>query len=525
VRRLLERIAGFIPSFVALTLPITSLPIASDSFILPRASIVIAGACLGTGLALLAERRPALGALRWPLAAAGAAALLAFAFSVSWPLSIAGSYTRYETLPMRLAYIGLAVSAVWLLRTNLHRDLVGAAFVIGTTVVAFKAWLQWFMHVPFRPDGDLGNANLLAALIVMAVPIAIDRGRRGSFLTGAWATAIVILLAGLIVTTSRSGALGLVSGCAAWLTLSVPTRARLPVGVLSGAALLGTVAFVLWSPLRALNDDPPELRLNLWADGLKMIAGRPLTGWGEDTTGLAFGQFLSRDYAGLVTFDRVHSGVLEIAATQGILGLAALGWVLVVLARQGWRGRSEPGVAGLVGALVGFSVWVFFNFDWAPATGAFWLLAGTLWSASLPRSPGEVAPREAPGRRGATVWQPAAALVLVFAAIVFAVFPVLADVWYVHGRADLAVRIDPLQAQYHWALGQGLAARGDIAGGAGELRRAADLGETEPALYVELGDREAQLGRRDEARRAYERALRVDPFYAPAKQRLTALGS
>jgi hypothetical protein len=280
------------------------------------------------------------------------------------------------------------------------------------------------------------------------------------------------------------------------------------------------------SPLRALNDDPPELRLNLWADGLKMIAARPLTGWGEDTTGLAFGQFLSRDYAGLVTFDRVHSGVLEIAATQGILGLAALGWVLVVLARQAWRGRSEPGVAGLVGALVGFSVWVFFNFDWAPATGAFWLLAGTLWSASLPRSPGEVAPSQSDRAGGGpAVSQSLLAAALAVVATVFAVFPVLADVWYVHGRADLAVRIDPLQAQYHWALGQGLAARGDIAGGAGELRRAADLGETEPALYVELGDREAQLGRPDEARRAYERALRVDPFYAPAKQRLTALGS
>jgi O-antigen ligase len=526
MRHLLERIGGFIPSLVALTLPVTVLPNASDSYILPRASIVIAGACLGVGLAFLGPRRTGLGALRWPLVAAAGAALLAFAFSVSWALSTAGSYTRYESLPMRVAYIGLAVSAVWLLRTERQRELVGAAFVLGITVAAFKAWLQWFGHAPFRPDGDLGNANLLAALIVMAVPIAIDRGRRGTYLTGAWATAIVILLAGLVVTTSRSGALGLVAGCVAWLMLSVPARARLPVGAISGAALLGAVSFVLFSPLRALNDDPPELRLNLWADGLKMIAARPLTGWGEDTTGLAFGQFLSRDYAGLVTFDRVHSGVLEIAATQGILGLAALAWVLVVLARQGWRGRLGPGVPGLAGALVGYSVWVFFNFDWAPATGAFWLLAGTLWSASLPRSPGEVAPaRSAQAGGGGWIWQPALAVVLALATIPLAVFPVLADVWYVHGRADLAVRVDPLQAQYHWALGQGLVARGDLAGGVAELQRAADLGETEPALYVELGDREAQLGRRDEARRAYERALQVDPFYTPAKQRLRALGT
>ena len=122
------------------------------------------------------------------------------------------------------------------------------------------------------------------------------------------------------------------------------------------------------------------------------------------------------------------------------------------------------------------------------------------------------------------ILQPVLAVVLALATIPLAVFPVLADVWYLRGRADLAVQIDPLQAQYHWSLGQGLVARHDLAAGAAELQRAADLGETEPSLYVELGDRLAQLGRRDDARRAYQRALQVDPFYTPAKQRLRTLG-
>src|SRR5438093_1393407 len=251
VKHLLERIGGFVPSLVALTLPLVSLPIASDSYILPRASIVIAGACLGIGLALLISAGPSLGAWRLPLLAAAGAAMLAFVFSISWPLSLIGSFTRYESLPMSLSYLGLAASAAFIL---------------------------------------------------------------------------------------------------------------------------------VWPPLRGLNQDPPELRVHLYQDALRMIAARPVSGWGEDTTGLAFGQFLSRDYAGLVTFDRVHSGVLEIAATQGLLGLAALTWVIVVLARGMRCGRSRPGAPGLAGALVGYSVWVFFNFDWAPATGAFWLLAGTCWS-------------------------------------------------------------------------------------------------------------------------------------------------
>src|SRR5207249_5163773 len=101
---------------------------------------------------------------------------------------------------------------------------------------------------------------------------------------------------------------------------------------------------------------------------------------------------------------------------------------------------------------------------------------------------------------------------LVLAAIAFAVLPILADVWYLKGRADLSVKVDPLQAQYHWALGA-----------IEELRRAAALGETEPGFYVTLGDRELQLGNRAKAQSAYQRALEIDPYYTPATQRLAAL--
>lgn len=514
MKHLLERFGGYLPAAVALALPIVFIPTASDSYILPRASLVIAGACLGVGVSLLAPGGPSLGTLRWPLLAAASAAVLAFITSISLPLSLAGSYTRYESLPTRLAYMGTLASSVWLLRTPRQRDWLVAGFVAGTSIACFKAWLQWIFHAPFRPDGDLGNANLLAALAVMAVPLAVDRARRGTYFAAAWAAAIVVIVAGLFVTTSRSGGLGLIAGCLALLAFAVPRRFGLAVAGAATAAVVGALLVMLASPLRVLNNDPPELRLHLWGDGLRMIAARPFTGWGEDTTGLAFGRFLSQDYASLVTFDRIHSGPLDVAAMQGVLGLGALAWVLFMVFRAAWKHRSEPGVAGLSAALVGFSVWVLFNFDWSPATGAFWLLAGTLWSAaaSLPRLPGKVAPREAPGRMRANLWQPGLAVVLALAAIIFAVFPVLADVWYLKGRSDLAVRADPLQAQYHWALGS-------IA----ELRQAAALGETEPGFYVTLGDRELQLGNRDRARSAYERALEIDPYYSPAADRLAAL--
>src|ERR1700730_3520955 len=111
MRLVLGRLGVYLPAGVGLALPTLFIPTVEDSFILPRASTVIAGACLGVGLALLTPRRPSLGNLRWPLIGACGAAILAFVFSISWPLSLAGSYTRYESLPLRLAYLGLFAPA------------------------------------------------------------------------------------------------------------------------------------------------------------------------------------------------------------------------------------------------------------------------------------------------------------------------------------------------------------------------------------------------------------------------------
>jgi O-antigen ligase len=506
VARLLDRLSGYFPAALATALPILFLPIAADSYVLPRAALVVGGACLGLGLALVAGRSTGLGQLRWPVIASVAAAVVAFIFSISWPLSLAGSYARYESLPMRLSYLGLLVSAVWLARERLQRDWLVAGFVFGTCVASLEGVQQWAGHVAFRPDGNLGNANLLAALVAMAFPLAIQRTLRRDAFVLFWAAAVVVLIAGWWVTTSRSGAFAMLAGGLALAVLAA--RGRLVIGV-AGASLwvlaLGMVA-MLASPLRALNNDPPDLRLHLWGDGLRLIAARPLTGWGEDATGLSFGHFLSSDYASLVTFDRVHNGPLDLAATQGLVGLVALAWVLAVVIRAAWRQRLDADVAALAAALVGYSVWVFFNFDWAPVTGPFWLLAGTLWGAAgPPHSRGE-APRS---RRGISA---AIAVLLVFAGVVFAVFPVLADVWYLRGRSDLAVRVDPFQAQYHWAIGT-----------LPELQRAADLGETTPDLYVQLGDAELRAGDRMAARRAYQRALEIDPYFTPASQRLAAM--
>ncbi|MEP6751739.1 MAG: O-antigen ligase family protein [Candidatus Dormiibacterota bacterium] len=536
LRRLLERLGGFLPAAIALALPTVFIPFAVDSYILPRASIVLAGAGLGCGLALLVPAGPGLGRLRLPLIAAAAAAMLAFAFSVSWPVSLEGSYTRYESLPIRLAYLGLLAAPVWLLRDHTSRERVITAFVIGTSIASLQALGQELLllnhAIDYRPDGNLGNANLLGALLAMAVPLALARGLRAPRFGVLWWVALTLMAGALVATTSRSGALGALAGCLAVVVFMLRGRTALIGGAVAFAVVVAALMLIVFTPLRFLNDDPGPARLHLWPDAIHMIAARPLTGWGEDATGRVYGRFLSGDWAPSV--DRAHSGPLDIAATQGVLGLAALAWVLLSLFRGLWRGRSAESVGPLAAACIGYSVWVVFNFDWAPATGAFWLLAGTAWSAARahPASPTSDSARLGPtaalgsvdSARLAPTVRYLGATVLAVAVLWLAIAPVLADIWYYESRSDLSVVVDPLQGKYHWSLGQDLVAIGSTSRGLDQMKLAARLGESDPQLYVDTGDAEQALGRSAEARAAYRMALVIDPFYRPAKERLAGKG-
>lgn len=528
MRPLLERLGGFLPAAIALALPTVFIPIAVDSYILPRAAIVIAGAGLGAAIALLLRKGPGLGPLRVPMVAAAASAVLAFAFSVSWPVSLMGSYTRYESLPIRLSYLGLLAMAVWLLRDQRSRDRVIPAFVLGTFVASVQALGQQLLlskHlIDYRPDGNLGNANLLGALLAMAIPLAVYRGLRGSRFLAAWWTAVVVMACALVATTSRSGGLAALAGCLALVVFSLKGRWALG-GAVAALALTGIALMVIvLSPLRLLNDDPGPARLHLWPDAIHMIAARPLTGWGEDATGLVYGQFLSGDWSPEV--DRAHSGPLDIAATEGLVGLAALGWVLITLLRGAWRWRFVGSVGPLVAAGIGYTVWVLFNFDWAPATGAFWLLAGTAWSGVRAAEQGVGAHAAGEGH-SAPAWRvlrAVGALGLAVAVAWLGVMPVVADISYYYNRLDLAVAADPLQGRYRWLLGEGLVASGSATRGLNEMLAAARLGESDPQLYVDIGDAERGLGRTADANVAYRMALKIDPYFVPAQKRLAGQG-
>ena len=105
------------------------LPGAVDLFILPRAALVVGFGALLLGLGLPGPR-----GLRLPLLALALAAVLAAAFSINPWLSIAGAYTRYESVVVRLAYVGLLVGSAVLTRRPASRELALRLFLAGCAV-------------------------------------------------------------------------------------------------------------------------------------------------------------------------------------------------------------------------------------------------------------------------------------------------------------------------------------------------------------------------------------------------------
>lgn len=516
-------LAEWLPAVFCGLLPVVWLPAAVDLFILPRAALVVGFGVL-LPVAAAAVGGPGWGRLRplrWPLLAAAGAALVAAAFSINPWLSLGGAYTRYESLLVRLAYLGIFVGAAALGRRERARAWVLRAFVAGCCVAALEAVWQ-AASVSFRPDGNLGQPGLLGALLAMALPLALHLGLR----SWPWLVTVAPLGLGLYFSLSRAGWLGALAGCTVIIALALPARRRRQTAWLAAAAMVVAVTVLLVSPLRHLNQDTGTARLGVWSDAVRMAAARPLTGWGEDATGLVFGRFQTRDWEPGNTFDRIHDQPLDLLVAQGLAGgLAALwlwGAFWVRVGRAGWLGVRD--LAGPAGACLAYAAWSLLNFDWAPATGAFYALAGVAWAAAQAEAtPAVGGPSPGSAGRPAGGWASAAAAGLaVVVALALTVPPLFADVAYRSGRAAQAVALDPLQARYHQALGEQLGPNGR--GGLAELRRARDLGDYDYSFLIELGDAERTAGHPAEARRAYRAARDTYPFDPTAPQRLAALG-
>jgi hypothetical protein len=267
----------------------------------------------------------------------------------------------------------------------------------------------------------------------------------------------------------------------------------------------------------------------IWRDSLQLIASRPLFGYGPDNFGLVFPRFQSIPL-GSVQVDKAHSEVLQVAATQGLVGLVAYVWLLAAFVRTFVRGRGADGAYPIFAGWVGYQVTLLLNFSALAAAFPFWVFAAaamTCWGASRPAKLLSVSTKVlTPVGRG--VMATAATV-----AIASTVLPYLADSHLLSSvNADYRRQLDeaeqeaakarllgPTESVYAVEVGNLAFERRNWAAARIAYLEAARLGTYNPGVYRNLALADRALGLWADGKAAARKAVELDRF-DPANQAL-----
>ncbi len=482
---------------------------------------------LGQGLVIVAA---ILGAASWrdPLRLGRAGRWLVGAVAVAVALSL------YASPVSRAGRVGALLLPAYLLLPGFvarcwsnarRRELGGAAWSAVVAAIAIWAIVEQVRQSTSRTAMPLGHHNLLAAFLVITLPVAVlglrQRGA-GRLLALAAAVAGIVALA-----ETRSFLAG---GVLAILALAGAARFERARHLVLGLALL---AIALLVPRAAAIvrgvDSSSAARLVYLRAGWQGALARPVVGWGPGSTAWTLAEHLrplpAVNPPGEVVGE-MHSLPVELAYELGFPGLALAAAVAGLFLYRRIRGRGAASDRGMVEAgsagVAGFLLTALGGAQLAVT--ALPLAAALAAGAALA---GEDAGEERPVRRfGWPVWIYAGGAVLTLLPLARAhalydraatlrvreeVTPLLAQ----------AVALDPdfalYRARWAWSATTPIAERAEAAIAAARSARGV------AALWLRAAAVALEAGRTDLARAASAHALALDPLSGFAPFQLSTL--
>jgi O-antigen ligase len=328
---------------------------------------------------------------------------------------------------LSFAAVGAGAAFFFLLRRSGRADRESALFaaVLGTAVSGGVAVAQRFgaLATETRPywrmagrfSGGAVDPNALGILGSCAVPVAAaiavssSGGRRAVS-----AISLPVLVAGLMLSGSRSG-LGLAAiGLGALLfARSIQGRRRV-FAVLAAGALLATIG--MWglsgprggagARLLELFDErlPADYRVSarpvLWASAVRLFERHPLEGAGLGAFAWRLPNVLAEQGLSPGISDNPGNGYLQALAESGAIGFALTLVFMFVAAREAVSSLRQAGgsapAAGAGAALLGFLAALLTGSHWFSPDAAFLFFL----LAAVAARPAPAAPRRWPSRVG-----------------------------------------------------------------------------------------------------------------------------
>jgi putative inorganic carbon (HCO3(-)) transporter len=358
------------------------------------------------------------------------ALILSLFFSVNWRITLFGSaLTRYETIFSWLSYLVLFYAATIFLSDYQKARVWTLLLIAAALVVSIYGLFQHFELDIFRfklseldrlrSFSTLGNPVFLGAFLVVTLPLSLSLLPQ----VKSQALKVVIVsffLAGavtLLFTYSRGAWLGTVIAFSVFIGLllvksSVFLEGRkvlilflLVILVVLSLAILTEQATELSIRERIISATRFEAsvagRLSIWRSTLRLIAARPLVGWGLETLKSIIPPYREEFYVKLegpnIIPDRPHNQLLYLAYATGSIGLLTYLWFCLtffalclrkILKSQPKMGGESLELAndqelttnwlllGIFSATLGYFIQEQFSFSLPAVTPIFYILIG-----------------------------------------------------------------------------------------------------------------------------------------------------
>lgn len=275
-------------------------------------------------------------------------------------------------------------------------------YMLGLTVVlltffpavgSVEAYLAGEVDVAGRADwaGHFGNANLLAAVLVLFLPVPMVwvRTSRRMIARLFWSLCVVLMITGILLSGSRSGTLGL-AVVVLWAVWSARDRLRalfilgfaavllLGFGPAEWRARVGTMTYALTgerAPASRTGDVTNwEHRILIWKAGVTAVQDNPILGTGPGTFEEAHKRYQDPFlWTRGRRWKEAHNAYVRVLVEMGLLGLVAFVGLLVSVLSRGVRelrhlrslhlgfGEEALLLGGMLAGLTGFLVSNFFN--------------------------------------------------------------------------------------------------------------------------------------------------------------------
>jgi len=362
--------AGMVVLFFLL--PLVFQPFLSDPFALPKVTVLRIMTLFLLGLWLIKVLRE--GKISWQKTLLNLPIIiflficgLSTLFSVSPRLSLWGMHGFYFEGFLSFLCYGI----IYFTTVNYVRDKrkILKTILIATVIVSVYALVQatgitffvWRGTPPYpRVWSTFGNPNFLGSYLIMIIPIYLVFLIKAQTVKKKSLYILFTLLSilALIFTYSRAAWLGTVVGIIVFVLMVNKKQLKANLFFLIGI-LVSTIVLTSIYPrfyMRAKERTPrmkpiveravsavdfkePGItaRLSAWETTIKMALKRPILGFGLDTLGMSFRQFMSKEYEELAgrfrTAGYAHNEFLQYAATIGLAGLAAYLFLLFTFFR------------------------------------------------------------------------------------------------------------------------------------------------------------------------------------------------